>query len=395
MIGQSLDSQLSMDLAKKKELEEQIEFFENKINDLQLTKIIQDLKAIGLPSDAYIEHSAMILEYAEAHEQAAWVAHMILPSIKQGVESRTNDFREDPKVQSGTAIEQDYFLTDSKSDGSKEYFGFGYDRGHLAPSADFRWNKKALSESYFYSNMSPQLPEFNRQIWAELEMALREYVVNNDVPLYVMTLPLLEDDLPKIPKAINHLTIPKFYLKVALDIENEHGIAFILPNSKEHDLLPSYAISIDKAEEITSYDFFSNYSNDEVENTFDKERWFLDLAAGDKEPIPMAVLKKKRYFNTLSAAKFAGNGREYTVCGNVVSSRYSKKGHLWLTLDKRFPNDIFSVFIRKENLVHFSGDLISSVENENVCFEGEIKKFSKKPSLSIESEEKMHFFEGY
>jgi endonuclease G len=52
-------------------------------------------------------------------------------------------------------------------------FVVGWDRGYLAPSADFRWSEKALSESYFYSNMSPQLDDFNREGWAELEGLLR------------------------------------------------------------------------------------------------------------------------------------------------------------------------------------------------------------------------------
>src|SRR5690606_2430798 len=101
--------------------------------------------------------------------QARWVAHIILPDIIDGQVTRSNDFRVDPMVRSGTAVEADYFLQSQKPDGTIEYDGFGYDRGHLAPSADFRWSESALSESYYYSNMSPQLAEFNRNGWAELE----------------------------------------------------------------------------------------------------------------------------------------------------------------------------------------------------------------------------------
>ena len=116
----------------------------------------------------------MILGYNENHEQAQWVSHIVLPDVEKGNVSRTNNFRKDELVTSGTASKADYWYS-------------GYDRGHLAPSADFRWSKTALSESYFYSNMAPQLPELNREKWAELENAIREYVIENKIQVYVVT----------------------------------------------------------------------------------------------------------------------------------------------------------------------------------------------------------------
>jgi endonuclease G len=73
----------------------------------------------------------------------------------------------DDKVSCGTAVEADYFLRTENPDGTHGYDGFGFDRGHLAPSADFRWSATALSESYYYSNMTPQRPGFNQESWAE------------------------------------------------------------------------------------------------------------------------------------------------------------------------------------------------------------------------------------
>ena len=119
----------------------------SQLEGVKLNKIRVDLKAWGLPDSAYITHSAMMLSYNEEHEQANWVAHIILPDIKDGSVTRTNDFRPDPKVKKGTAVEADYFLKYLQEDSSYVYDGFGYDRGHLAPSADFRWSYTALSES--------------------------------------------------------------------------------------------------------------------------------------------------------------------------------------------------------------------------------------------------------
>jgi len=55
-----------------------------------------------------MQHSALLLEYSEPDEQAKWVAHMILPDIKNGTVSRTNDFRKDNLITTGTATQVDY-----------------------------------------------------------------------------------------------------------------------------------------------------------------------------------------------------------------------------------------------------------------------------------------------
>ena len=110
IVCQSNEAQLASKLAEKEKIELELQAVNSEIEDLRLTKTIADLKALGLPSTNYIEHSAMILEYSEAHEQAAWVSHMILPQIIEGSVGRTNDFRTDPKVKTGSAVEEDYFL---------------------------------------------------------------------------------------------------------------------------------------------------------------------------------------------------------------------------------------------------------------------------------------------
>ena len=92
-------------------------------------------------------------------------------------------------------LKKDFFLKQKKENGKYAYEGFGYDRGHLAPSADFRWSKKALSESYFYSNMSPQVASFNRECWADLEGLIRGYVYENKRDLIVYTGPVLHEGL--------------------------------------------------------------------------------------------------------------------------------------------------------------------------------------------------------
>lgn len=389
-ISQSITESIKTLESDKARLQNQMDILNSKIIDVQQKQIIEKLKAIGLPSKTYIEHQAMILEYSEAHEQAKWVAHIISPRIIDGLVYRSNDFRVDPKVSSGTAEQEDYFLTDTLSNGEVEYDGYGYDRGHLAPSADFRWSAEALSESYFYSNMSPQLPEFNQEKWAELENYLRRYVVVNGVPLFVVTLPILEDNLPKIKRSVNGVSIPKKYAKAIYDPVNKRSIGFIMENKSLKYPLESYATTIDKVEELSGLDLFSTLS-EKIETELDKTEWFENLDGGDVEPIA-AVSLPRSHFNTVQVKDKVG--QEVGVCGTVVASRYSKKGHLWLNVDRHFPNQVFSIFIRKESLVNFEYNLKERFINQSVCVRGKVEDFSGAPTITLDDPHNIAFYKS-
>jgi endonuclease G len=298
----------------------------------------------------------MVLSYAEKYEQARWVAHIIRPEVSDGRGARTNDFREDPLVATGSAVEADYFLKYLQADSAFKYDGFGWDRGHLAPSADFRWSEQALSESYLYSNMSPQLDDFNQKGWAELEGLLRGYVARTGRQLYVVTGGVLKKGLAVIDRGVNKVSIPEQYYKVVLDLEAGKAIAFLMPNVKLPYPIEHYAVSVDAVEELTGLDFFNLVKEQEsMEQEADTEFWIPAVAAGDVDPIYDPSLPRG-HFNTVQAKLYMGKSKKITVVGKVVSSRYSQAEHLWFNLDKQYPNQIFSVMIRREDLINFAGD---------------------------------------
>ncbi|KAN0095370.1 hypothetical protein V8E51_016081 [Hyaloscypha variabilis] len=52
----------------------------------------------------------------------------------------------------------------------KDYFRSGYDRGHQVPAADAKWSQAAMNDTFFLTNMCPQVGEgFNRDYWAHFE----------------------------------------------------------------------------------------------------------------------------------------------------------------------------------------------------------------------------------
>ncbi|MFT4534842.1 MAG: endonuclease G [Saprospiraceae bacterium] len=362
---------------------------ENDYNLASYEAIRYNLKQYGLPSETYLEHKAYIFEYSEEHEQAKWVSHIITPDIAGQGFRRTDDFRVDSLVTTGSAEQNDYFNYYPNRRQKEQFEGFGYDRGHLAPSADFRWSREAVSESYFYSNMSPQHADFNRKIWADLEGVFRKYVISNNVSLAVVTAPVLTDNLPKITQSPNGVSIPSQFIKVAYDAENQRSIAFIMDN-KSLDNPPSYyALSVDELEEITGYDYFSSI-DEAVEASYDEEAWFQNIRDGNATPIKQHSLPRM-HFNTTTGIKQAKSNNVVTVCGTVVDTRFSRKGHAWLNLDEKYPNQIFSIMIRKEELVNYPFDPVIEYTDQELCFEGKVEKWGdlivmqvKKPELVTE-----------
>lgn len=391
--GQTIEARLAIKQEKQLLLLQQLEELDTEIEALKFEQIQEDLRSVGLPAGEQTWHSAMVLSYAEEYEQALWVAHIIRPEVADGRGARTNDFREDPLVATGSAVEADYFLKEMQADSTYKYDGFGWDRGHLAPSADFRWSEKALSESFLYSNMSPQLDDFDRDGWAELEGLLRGYVARTGQQLYVVTGGVLKEGLAVIDRGVNKVSIPEQYYKVVLDLEAGKAIAFLMPNVKLPYPIEHYAVSVDDVEELTGLDFFNLIEGQEqLEAEADTEYWILAVAAGDVDPIYAPSLPRG-HFNTVQAKLYMGKGKKITVVGKVVSSRYSQAGHLWFNLDKQYPNQIFSVMIRKENLVNFSGDPKAEFEGKVISVRGEVSKFGSSPVMVVDGEDAVGIFE--
>ena len=382
-----------------KETDEHRKVLFNELQELKLNKIGYDLEQLGLPTvfpnEQLVKHAAFYLDYAEKYEVARWVAHIILPDVMSGTVTRTNDFRIDSSITTGSSVEADYFLKEMKPDSTYTYDGFGYDRGHLAPSADFRWSQTALSESYFYSNMSPQLPEFNREGWGELEDAIRGYLYRNPgTQLYVVTGPVLNDSLQKLDRGINKVSIPKYFWKIALDLENKKAIGFIMPNAEIIKPLQFYAVPISEVEEKTGLQFFTKLSPELRQNVTRQknirdwlpEKNFSDAEVMDQESLP------RNLFNTEVAKNYINYNNDISVVGTVVGARVSKAGNILLNLDKQFPKQIFTVFIRKENISNFSYNPEKELMGKVIVVKGRVTGLGGVPAMFIVNEKDLSIY---
>lgn len=203
--------------------------------------------------------------YRESYEVAEWVSYTLTKEEALNNAGRTNDFRLDPSITTGSALPSDYYKS-------------GYDRGHLAPAADMGWSSESVSESFYMSNMTPQLPDFNRGMWKDLEGMVRQWAVRFG-EVTVVTGPVLEKSAAEYSSiGKNNVSVPEFFYK-ALLAQNEGkyiSIGFILPNKKCTGTVFDYAVSVDEVERRTELDFFSRLPDsveEFVESRTDYSLW--------------------------------------------------------------------------------------------------------------------------
>lgn len=233
-------------------------------------EVIEVRKDYALPTSTtgqVIHHNYYSLSYSEEHEQAEWVAYELLRSnLTAERVPRSNNFREDRAVETGTSSPYDFGHPD-------------YDRGHLAPAGDMNFNERAMSESFFMSNISPQKNNFNQGIWRELEENTR-YWAKKFKRLFVVTGPVLTRPI-KERIGNNKVSVPAAYYKVLLDIDEpeKKAIAFIMPNAVSYESIHNYAVSIDEVEELTGINFFGDLLEPELEakleSEFNPDLWSL------------------------------------------------------------------------------------------------------------------------
>jgi len=381
--GQSVDDLIQSQQEKLKDQQGQVQDILEEIEQLKLQKIRESLRKY-LPKDAgkheIIEHTAMTISYNEDHEQANWVMHIIPKDVITGTATRSNDFRPDPKVSTGSADVEDYW--DS-----------GYDRGHMAPSADFRWSKNALSESYYYSNMSPQNHDLNRDAWAKLENQIREWVVDND-ELIIITGPVLHPELPKIQQGSYRVSIPEAYYKIIVDLTDPEikAISFLFPNKNVKYEPEKYVVTIDSIEQLTGINFFPNLAQAEtLEKTADLSAWQITSTALSKAP---GFRYDLDHVPTKQASYFIGT--ECNVCGKVVGTRYNKQTETKITyinFDEPYPNSPFTAVIFGKDRIHFTYEPEIYLRDKLICIRGKVQLYKGKPQIVATSEAQISLYQ--
>jgi endonuclease G, mitochondrial len=212
-----------------------------------------------------IDHGYFFLSYNENMEQAQWVAYYLTSTQFSVKRERGDNFRVDPQIITGSSHPDDFRYS-------------GYDRGHLAPAMDFSFSEQAMRKSFYMSNISPQLPGFNRGIWKKLENQTRSWAMEYKA-LLIITGPLFKmgESSKRIGK--NEVAVPDYFFKIIFDIHPPEYkiITFLLKNEKSDVPLLEYAISVDSLEQFSGFNFFPllpDSLENRLENNEKFEIWF-------------------------------------------------------------------------------------------------------------------------
>lgn len=183
-----------------------------------------------------------------------WVTYHVTRANLHGDAVRTDDFRPDPELAPGERAELE------------DYRNSGYDRGHMAPAADFKRSAAAMSATFLLSNMAPQRPNLNRRMWERLESAVRQLTeAHGSLWIFTGALYLDSAEQPAGPAGFigpNNVAVPTHFFKVIL-CEHPSGthemFAFLMPNQLEPlaGQPRDYAVSVDRVEALSGLNFFS------------------------------------------------------------------------------------------------------------------------------------------
>ncbi|MEZ4779676.1 MAG: DNA/RNA non-specific endonuclease [Flavobacteriaceae bacterium] len=211
---------------------------------------------------AVVGHTYFTLSYAEAYEQAEWVAYELTKKQLSNNEYERPYFVEDREVKTGSA---DW----------RNYKNSGYDRGHLCPAGDRRFSFEAYNETFLTSNISPQDRDFNSGIWNYLEQKVRFWAQKYD-GVFVVTGGVLKEYLKTIGD--ERVSIPEEFYKIILDKSNGEFkvIAFLIPNGKTDKSFYDFVVTVDEIEDKTGIDFFSELPDSlevKLESEIDLKSW--------------------------------------------------------------------------------------------------------------------------
>lgn len=197
-----------------------------------------------------IFHTGHTVSYNKDWKIPNWVSYELTIDETIGDEKRHDKFCPDPNIKEGTATLADYRNS-------------GYDRGHMVPAADLKWNSTTMQESFYLSNICPQHPHLNQRRWKDLENKVREWAIA-DSAVIVICGPIVS----KSPRRIgsSKVVVPHGFFKVILSpfIESPKAIGFIFENVHCTGSLRSHIVSVDSVESATGLDFFAPLP-DEIE----------------------------------------------------------------------------------------------------------------------------------
>jgi DNA/RNA endonuclease G, NUC1 len=186
-----------------------------------------------------------------------WVAWHLTKAHTYGSHQRSKEvFTEDMDV-TPRATDNDYYTS-------------RYDRGHMCPAGDNKWDATAMSESFLFTNICPQNHALNKYEWNKLEIQCREWARQYGA-VDIVCGPVYDHATPTRTIGRGHVWVPDAFFKVVLCRSGQpKAIGFLVRNDGKKVSLESLVRTVDDIERLTGIDFFPAL-DDKVEKRIEAE----------------------------------------------------------------------------------------------------------------------------
>ena len=197
--------------------------------------------------------------YNEKTKTPNWVAWHLTKAHTYGDHQRKNEvFFEDE------SIEREKRATDN------DYYNSRYDRGHMCPAGDNKWDAQVMRESFLFTNICPQNHGLNKYEWNDLEIQCRDWARQYGA-IDIVCGPLFTTTGEQKTIGRNRVWVPESFFKVILCRQGKpKAIGFIYRNEGKKQTREEALRSVDEIEALTGIDFFPSL-DDETESRIEAE----------------------------------------------------------------------------------------------------------------------------
>lgn len=196
------------------------------------------------PQEVILDHGHFRISYNPRTRLANYVVYRLSgENLRAKVGKRKNKFMIDPLLKERSLPWVD----------PKEYARSGYDKGHLAPAADFAWDQGANDMTFVMSNMAPQKPRLNQRAWKYLEDRVRRWACGEG-EVTVITGPILGDD--ELPPLKSGLEVPGRFFKTIIDeTPPRKAISFVYYQTDSKDVFRERIVPLKDLEHASGVRF--------------------------------------------------------------------------------------------------------------------------------------------
>lgn len=214
-------------------------------------------------SEIMLHRKAYTTSYNKQTRTPNWVAWTLTREHSRGDLLRDSmRFEEDPDVPTPRATYQDFYNS-------------RYDRGHMCPAGDNKWDHEAMSESFLLTNICPQNHGLNEHDWNDLEMQCRTWARRHG-EVTIVCGPLFEDDEPRLIGR-NKVRVPTGFFKLVYCATPEpRTLAFVFENRGGSQPWRKQLCTVDEVEQRTGFNFFNDLPDaveDVIESESDLDEW--------------------------------------------------------------------------------------------------------------------------